>query len=281
MATALQWVQFTLANAQNPPQTALVLTERHLMGDMEKSLVDRCIKRALDWSGKPYTSYHLVQRCTLDISYDGPEACTEVRMKGVRGYAVKRCRRLIPLGPLGEIRFTSQGLLHIDFPSVALLAALSGHWAAHSALASYYTDPSCARYPRQMSVELGVQFSQEHIDLEIDQDVIEALIKNNPPAPFGNSHQVIFHLLEVEQISKKRRWKRVDLAKWRSAGLTWPLVRLERARPASPKPFGTTYRVSERHAKLLRLFDRADEVGRARIEEAAALVVGVRPNIAA
>lgn len=251
------------------------------MGDMEKSLVDKCLKRAIDSSGAPYTEHRLVERCLLDISYHGPEARTSVRMKGVRGYGLKKSRRLMPSGPPGEIQYTSPGLLHIDFPSVALLAALRGHSAAHHALAGFYTGSSGARYPQQMPVELGVQFALEHIDVEIAPDVVEALIQNNPPAPFGNSHRVIFYLLEIALIARKRRWKRVDLAQWCSAGLTWPLVRLERARPASPKPLGTTYRVSERHAKLLRLFDRADEAGRARIEEAAALVVAVRPTIAA
>jgi hypothetical protein len=280
METALQRVKEALANEQNPPQTALVLTERYVMGDMEKALVDRCLKRALDDSGIPYTEHRLAERCSLDISYHGPEARTSVRMKGVRGYGLKKCRRLLPSGPPGEVQYTSSGLLHIDFPSVALLAALRGHSAAHHALAGFYTDSSGARYPQQMPVELGAQFALEHIDVEIDLDVVEALIQNNPPAPFGNAHHVIFYLLEVEHIARKRRWKRVDLAKWRSAGLTWPLVRLERGRPASPKPFGSTYRVSERHAKLLRLFDQADEAGRARIEEAAALVAAVRPTIA-
>lgn len=276
METALQRVKQALANAQNPPQTALVLTERHVMGDMEKALVDRCLKRALDDSGIPYSEHRLAERCSLDISYHGPEARTSVRMKGVRGYGLKKCRRLLPSGPLGEIRYTSSGLLHIDFPSVALLAALRGHSAAHHALAGFYTDSSGARYPQQMPVELGAQFALEHIDVELDLDVVGALIQNNPPAPFGNSRHVIFYLLEVEHIARKRRWKRVDLTKWRSAGLTWPLVRLERARPAPPKPLGTTYRVSERHAKLLRLFDQADDAGRSRIEQAAAATAAVK-----
>ena len=59
------------------------------MGDMGKSLVDRRLKRALDWSGKPYTEHRLAERCSLDISYHGPEARTSVRMKGVRGYPRK------------------------------------------------------------------------------------------------------------------------------------------------------------------------------------------------
>ena len=245
METALHRVKEALANAQNLPQAALVLTERHVMGDMEKSLVARCLKRALDWSGKPYTEHRLAERCSLDISHHGPEARTSVRMKGVRGYGLKKCRRLLPSGPPGEVQYTSPGLLHIDFPSVALLAALRGHSAAHHALAGFYTDSSGAWYVQQMPVELGVQFAQEHMELEIDQDVVEALIQNHPPAPFGNCRQVIFDLLEVEHIARKRRWKRVDLAKWRSAGLTWPLVRLERARPASPRPLGGTFAASQ------------------------------------
>jgi hypothetical protein len=267
--------------AQVPYQTVQVLTERHVMGNMEKSLVDRCLKRAIDWNGTPYTEHRLVEQCTLDISYNGPEARSSVRMKGVRGYGVKKTRRLLPSGPLGEIQYTSPGLLHVDFPSVPLLAALRGHSAAHNALAGYYTDSSGARHPQQMTVELGAQFSQEHIDLEIDLDVVEALILNNPQAPFGNSRLVIFEMLEVAQVARKRRWKTVDVAKWRSAGLTWPLVRMELARPAAPpRPMGTTYRMSERHTKLLRLFDLADETGRARIEQAA-LAVGPTPSMCA
>ncbi len=132
-----------------------------------------------------------------------------------------------------------------------------------------------------MPVESGATLRARTIDVEPDPDFVEALIQNNPPAPFGNSHHVNFQLLEVERIAQKRLWKRVDLARWRSAGLTSLLVRLERARPASPRPLGTTYLVPERHAKLLRLNDQVDEAGRARIEEAASLVIAVRPTIAA
>lgn len=270
METPFRVAKEPLANAPGPSQTAHVVTERHVMGDMEKSLVDRCLKRAINSTDTPYTEHRLVERCSLDISYHGPEARTSVRMKGVRGYGLKKSRRLMPSGPPGEIQYTSPGLLHIDFPSVALLAALRGHSAALYALAGYYTDSLEARYPQQMPVELGVQFALEHIQVELDLDVVEALIQNNPSAPLGNARQVIFHLLEVEHIARKRRWKRVDLAKWRSAGLVWPLDRSPRARPAPPRPVGTTYRVSERHAKLLSLFAQADEAGKAHIEQAAA-----------
>ncbi|RMA56477.1 hypothetical protein C8C96_4894 [Acidovorax sp. 100] len=265
----MQRVKEPLAFASGPPQTGHVLTERHVMGGLEKSLVDKCLRRALDPSGMPYTEHRLVERCSLDISYHGQEARTSVRMKGVRGYGLKKCRRLLPSGPPGEIKHATSGLLHIDFPSVALLAALRGQSVAHHALAGFYMGYSGARYPQQMPVELGGQFAQQHLEVEIDLDVVEALIQNNPPGPFGNSRQVIFDLLEVEHIARKRRWKRVDLAKWRSAGLTWPLVRLERAPPVAPRPLVATYRVSERHARLLRLFDQADEAGKGRIEQAA------------
>lgn len=240
------------------------------MGVMEKSLVDRCLKRALDGSGIPYTELRLADRCSLDISYHGPEARTSVRMKGVRGCGLKKSRRLIPAGPLGEIQYASSGQLHVEFPSVALLAALRGHSTAHHALAGYYTSATGPFFLEQMPVQLGTQFAQEHLSIEIDPEVVETLIQNNPPGPFGNSHTVIFYLLEVEQIARKRRWKSVDLSKWRSAGLNWPLLPHPRATPVSLKPMGRIFRVSERHAKLLRLFEQADEAGKARIEKAAA-----------
>lgn len=240
------------------------------MGVMEKSLVDRCLKRALDGSGIPYTEHRLAERCSLDISYHGPEARTSVQMKGVRGYGIKKSRRLIPGGPLGEIQYASLGRLAVEFPSVELLAALRGHTTAHLALAGYYTSASGPLFLEQMPVQLGSQFAQEHLSIEIDPEVVETLIQNNPPGPFGNSRTVIFYLLEVEKIARKRRWKSVDLSKWRSADLTWPLLPLSRARPASPKPMGGIFRVSERQSKLLRLFEQTDEAGKAHIEKAAA-----------
>lgn len=233
------------------------------------SLVDRCMKRASDLSGTPYTQYRLAEHCLRDISIYGPEARTSVRLKGVRGYGLKKSRRLIPAGPLGEIQYASSGQLHVEFPSVALLAALRGHSTAHHALAGYYTSVSGALFSERMPVQLGAQFAQEHLSVEIDPEVVEALIQNNPQGPFGNSRAVIFYLLEVEHIARLRRWKSVDLAKWRSAGLTWPVLTLPRVRPDSPKPIGTLYRVSERHARLLRLFDQADQAGKEHIEQAA------------
>lgn len=56
------------------------------MVSMEKSLVDKFLKRAIDSGGIPFTEHRLVERCSLDISYLGPEARTTVRMKGMRGY---------------------------------------------------------------------------------------------------------------------------------------------------------------------------------------------------
>lgn len=247
------------------------------MTSMEQTLVDRCIKRASDLSGTPHTRSTLVERCLLDISYDGPEARTSIHMKGERGYGVRKNRRLLPSGPLGEIRFaTAPKMLHIEFPSVELLVALRGQSAAFQALAGYYTDSLEARYPQQVQLELALQFAHEHISIEIDLDVVEAVIQHIPSGPFGSSRLLIYHLLEVEHAALKRRWKSVDLAKWRSAGLTWPVVRLLPSRPIAPKPEGTVYRVSDRHAKLLRLFDRADEAGKLHIEQGAAFVVAAR-----
>ena len=62
----------------------------------------------------------------------------------------------------------------------------------------------------------------------------------------------------------------MDLGKWVSAGLTWPLVRpVSKRLQVAAKPPGVVYRLTERHAKLLRLFDKADEVGKQHLEQAA------------
>lgn len=247
------------------------------MADMEDSLVDRCLKRARDYNNVPYSKQRLVERCSLDISLYGPEARTSVRMKGVRGRGLKKHRRLIPSGPLGEIQYAEPGLLNIEFPSVALLTALKDNSKVREALADYYTGSSTAAYPKQMPLALAVQFAQEHLSVELDPEVVEVAFKQHEPAePFGNGWLLIHLLLEVEHVAVKRRWKSLDLAKWRKAGLTWPLIRPERVRPVAPKPQGVVYQVSERHAKLLRLFDQADEAGKLYIEQSAALAAATR-----
>lgn len=240
---------------------------------MEESLVDRCLKRARDYSGTPYTQHRLVEQCSRDISLYGPDAHTSVHMKGAQGYGIKQHRRLIPSGPLGKVCHTYSGQLHVEFPSVQLLIALRNPSTAFHELAGYYTASYKAPYPQQMPIEMAVQFAHEHIGIEIEPDAVDAIFQNNPPGPFGNGRMVIFYLLEVEHIAKKRRWKRVDLAKWQTAGLTWPLVKIQRTRSAPPKPASNIYRVTDRHAKLLRLFNQADEAGKQRIEQSAAAIV--------
>ena len=247
------------------------------MANMEDALVDRCLKRARDYNGVPFTKTRLAETCSLDISLYGPVACTSVRMKGVRGWGLKKHRRLFPSGPLGEIRYAESGLLNIEFPSVELLTALQGHTRARIALASYFTGSSKAAFPDKMPLALALQFAQEHLHVELDPAVVELAYQNTPEEPFGNGRQLIQQLLEVEHIAAKRRWKSVDLKKWRAAGLTWPLIRPPRVSPAAaPKPQGVVYRLSERHAKLLRLFDQADEAGKLFIEQSAALAAAPR-----
>lgn len=206
---------------------------------IEQSLVDRCLKRASNYGGTVYTQWSLAERCSSDVSENGPQARTSILMKGNKGSGLKKHRRIIPSGPLGRIIYAyPDGLLSIEFPSAGLLAALRNQFSVFSALAGYYTSSCENPYPRQMSVELAVQFSHEHIGIEIDQDVVETLMLNDPPEPFGNSHILIPHLLEIEHTALRRRWKRLDLAKWTSAGLKWPLVRAPRTGPSQPKPDG-------------------------------------------
>lgn len=164
------------------------------MANLEDALVDRCLKRARDYGGVPFTKQRLASRCFSDISMHGPEANTSVRLKGTRGLGLKRQRRLFPSGPLGVIRYAEPGVLEVEFPSVELLTALDGRHTTRRALAAFFTGPSKA-FPDKMPVAVALQ-----------------------------------------------------------------------------------YLVSERHAKLLRHFDQADDAGKLFIEQSAVLAAAPRPQ---
>lgn len=125
-------------------------------------------------------------------------------------------------------------------------------------------------YPADMTVELAVKFAHENLRIELEPEVIDALLLRHPRGALGNAYAMILSLLSVEEAALKRRWRRVDLAKWRAAGLSWPVLEVERPRAMPRKPVDALHRVAERHAKLLRLFNGADEAGKQHIEQAAA-----------
>lgn len=231
-----------------------------------ESLLDRCLKRTSNRHGQPYTKHDLAKRCTLDIAFEGPQSRTCIDVKGVRGRGLKKQRRLMPSGPLGAVIGAYKGTLSIEFPSVQLLSAVNGDTAVFYALADYYTGACEAPIPEQIGLEMASQFAHTHLAIEVDPDVIEALLQRWPPCPFGNSRELIVRLLEVEHQAVKNRWKRVDLHKWQSAGLTWPLHTIPRSRPT---PEFVTLRVPVRHAKLLHLFNQADDSGKLFLEQAA------------
>lgn len=240
------------------------------MAGIEGALVERCLKRATDYNGVPYTTFNLAEVCARHVELHGPQATTCVRMKGVRGLGLKIHRRLFPTGPLGLVEYGHSGSLSVEFPSLELLTTLRGHHSAHCALASYYMRSAEPDYPDHWPLPLAIQFAQQRIGVELDADVIEAAFTLSPQMPLRNGYALIYSLLEVEHVARKRRWKRVDLAKWVSAGLTWPLVRpVSKRLQVAAKPPGVVYRLTERHAKLLRLFDKADEVGKQHLEQAA------------
>ena len=246
----------------------------------EKTLVDRYLSRARDLDGTPYPKGKLIERCVREIQYDGPSATTVVRLKGVRGRGLKKHRRLIPTGPLGEVSYAVGGMLNLEFPSIAMLEALDGDTQVFKALATYYTENAEPPYPGQMTPELATKFAHENIRVEIDHDVIEALSKRNQNQTFPSAYAVIWDLLSVEKKALEMRWKRVDVATWKSAGLTLPVLDYERVPmlPPKPKPEGVLYRLTERHAKLLQLFDKADEAGKLHMEQAALYAATCKPT---
>jgi len=175
----------------------------------EKSLLDRYLMRARDHSGALFTKSRLIDRCTRDVAYDGPEARTTVQLKGERGRGLKKHRRLIPNGPLGEIRYGFDGLLSIEFPSTQLLAALDSDFQVSSALARYYLNHAKPAYPAQMTVELAVKFAHENLRVEFDLDVIEALFQQQRfSLGVGNAYSLICDMLGVESKALEMRWKK-------------------------------------------------------------------------
>ena len=248
----------------------------------EKSLLDRYVSRARDFSGNAFTRQSLTERCESNIRLFGPEARTSVQLKGERGRGLKKHRRLTPSGPLGEVTAAGRGLITIEFPSVGLMASLENEISVFSALARFYMDYAEPPYPKQMTLELAVKFAHEHLRVEIEQEVLEKLLSNYESMPriLGNGHALIVDILKVEAEAMMRRWKRVELAKWLAAGLSWPVQSpvVKKPRPLPAKPQSVVYRVSERHAKLLRLFDQAGEEGKRHIEETASFAAASRPS---
>ena len=242
----------------------------------EESLEARYLSRALDYCDVPFTKEKLIERCINEIKYFGPYALISIRMKGVQGRGLKKHRRLIPNGPLGEIKSAYQGRLSIDFPAGQLLDVISGSYDRIVSLAHYFTESAEPAYNGNLNLELAMKFAHENLAVELDEDSVAAVLKQNPPNVLGNAYAIIMQLLYVEQRALALKWKRVELAKWIAAKQSWPLVPFvcDRKRPATPKPVeGVLYRISERQAKLLRLFDRADERGKKQIEQAALALV--------
>lgn len=240
---------------------------------LEQTLLDKSLARAFDASNKPYTRTSLITRCKGDIECFGREAKTDIYMKGSRGMRLKNRRSLFPTGPLGDVKYgDALGRLRVEFPSIALLEAIDGRCSTtkHSALASYYTRLTDPPYPTELSLPLAIQMAQhitEHV--EIAEDVVEALF-HEQNFPFSLNFAML--VLQVEDEARKHRWRRVDLAKWKAAGLTYPVLHYQPKTPKQqprPKPPGVVFRITERQADLLRLFERADEDGKQHIEQAA------------
>ncbi|MFN9470916.1 hypothetical protein [Acidovorax sp.] len=241
--------------------------------DIGKALEEKFLRRALGWDGKPFTKESLGDRCKLHIELYGRDAKTSVMLAGERGLGLKTRRRLFPTGPLGEINYASKGRLEIEFPSGDLLKALQGTYAVHSALIHHYLNHAEPPYPTDMPLELAIQFAHQCVDVRIAEDIVEALFARIAPSPIGNAYRIITGLLEVEDIASQRRWKVVDLQKWKASGLLEPVVQRPtpvRSNAPRSEPAGVVVRVTERQARLLLQFDRLDEAGKRHVEQTAA-----------
>ena len=240
------------------------------MPSPERTLFDKYLARAFDVSRRPLSSHQLAAECEKDIQHDGRDAKTTVYMKGDRGLCLKNRRRLFPGAPLGEVQSGGFGnsLLSVSFPSIGLLNALGG--ISHSALATYYLRKSDPPYPDRISLSLAVQLAEYIVvHVEINPDIVES-IYNGQPATLRTAHSIAHCLLLVEEEARKHRWKNVDLGRWKSANLTYPVLEPKHAHArGAQKPSGTVARLSPRQVNLLNLFYRADEEGKQHIEQAA------------
>lgn len=249
------------------------------MAMIEYALLDRCLARVFDHGKTPFTKGKLIEQCSRDVRLDGREAKTGVYLKGSRGMGLKRQRSIFPSGPLGEIAFGSDGRLYVEFPALELLGALDGPSARRTALAKFYLERTDPPYPNSLSLALAIQLAQQMTEsVAIAEDVVEAIW--NQELPNWNAFLIALNLLEVEDEAKKRRWKRVDLAKWKDANLTYPVLKPTPSKPPKPverpKPPGVVFRITERQASLLLLFERSDEDGKRHIEESARFAAAQR-----
>lgn len=234
--------------------------------NIEQTLFDKYLARALDEGRQPLSRYRLTTECERNIKYGGRNAKTIVYMKGDLGQGIKKRRRLFPGSPLGNVLAGGWGgsLLTVEFPSVDLLNALNH--SAHAALVTYYLENSDPRYPNEISLPIAIQLAQYiAVHVDIDSDVVES-IWNKKPSILRTAHSIAIDLLVVEDESRKHRWKHVDLAKWEGAGLSWPVLN---PLPKQHKPPSSVVRLTQRQLNLLRFFGQADEDGKRHIEQAA------------
>lgn len=202
------------------------------MARLERTLWDKYLARALDYTGKSMTQDRLTQRCEFDIEMYGREAVTGIKMKGVVGMNIKSRRRLFPTGPLGQVEYGDNGILSVEFHSLELLEALDGPLSVkkHSALAKHYREKSDPPYPEDIPFALALQLAEQiTAHVEIGEDVVES-VWQQCKSPF-KFFSIATDLLRIEDVAHKRRWKRVDLQRWEAAGLDWPALPIKRRVP--------------------------------------------------
>lgn len=242
---------------------------------LETSLLERCLTRARDLSDKQCTRDGVINICERDIWFEGTQAQTQLKLRGTRGRRQKEHRRLFPSGPLGVILWESEGMLTLEFPSVELLCSLAGPSKARSALASHFTERAEPKYPLQMTVGMAMEFAHRNLAVEIDPDLIEALFNSARSPGLRSGPLLIADLLEVESHVIKQRWKRVDLARWRTTGQISPWALADHSegprRAKVPDSSMVVHRITQRHAHLLSLFEKAGEGDKKQIELAASM----------
>jgi hypothetical protein len=199
------------------------------MARLERTLWDKYLARALNYTGQSMTQDGLIRRCELDIEMYGRESVTDINMKGVVGMKKKTRRRLFPTGPLGNVHYESNGLLLVKFPSLDLLEGLDGPMSLrkHHALAKHYRENSETPYPEDLPLALALQMARQiTAHVEIGEDIVES-VWQQCNSPF-KCLSIATDLLRIEDEACKRRWKSVDLPRWEAAGLDWPALPIKR-----------------------------------------------------
>lgn len=175
-------------------------------------IVDQIVSKLLDHERKPFTQRRLIDRCSMDIRFQGKAATREFYMRGQQGKGVRRTRRLFSNGPVGNIIWweDKDREIYIEFRSMDLLLFFGAVSSLEHALFDFLSKNSGIKLDKKLSFEDIVKLRPLVCDVEIDDAILATLLK----ASEANSYIVICGLLNIDRVAKSKKWMCVDKNNW-------------------------------------------------------------------